>query len=149
MHPPGIAHALVQYTDGSVLAELGNPDMRTPIAQALAWPQRIESGVADLDLFDIARLDFEQPDMQAFPCLAIASAAARAGGDAATILNAANEVAVQAFLDQRIEFTQIAEVVEQTLNGQVLSEPESLELVQQSDSAARLYSSSYIKRLEK
>ena len=87
--------------------------------------------------------------MQAFPCLGIASAAARAGGDAATILNAANEVAVQAFLDQRIEFTQIAEVVEQTLNGQVLSEPESLELVQQSDSAARLYSSSYIKRLEK
>ena len=149
VHPQSIVHSLVQYTDGSVLAELGNPDMRTPIAQALAWPQRIESGVADLDLFDIARLDFEQPDMQAFPCLAIASAAARAGGDAATILNAANEVAVQAFLDQRIEFTQIAEVVEQTLNGQVLSEPESLELVQQSDSAARLYSSSYIKRLEK
>ena len=149
VHPQSIVHSLVQYTDGSVLAELGNPDMRTPIAQALAWPQRIESGVADLDLFDIARLDFEQPDMQAFPCLAIASAAARAGRDAATILNAANEVAVQAFLDQRIEFTQIAEVVEQTLNGQVLSEPESLELVQQSDSAARLYSSSYIKRLEK
>ena len=149
VHPQSIVHSLVQYTDGSVLAELGNPDMRTPIAQALAWPQRIESGVADLDLFDIARLDFEQPDMQAFPCLGIASAAARAGGDAATILNAANEVAVQAFLDQRIEFTQIAEVVEQTLNGQVLSEPESLELVQQSDSAARLYSSSYIKRLEK
>ena len=149
VHPQSIVHSLVQYTDGSVLAELGNPDMRTPIAQALAWPQRIESGVADLDLFDIARLDFEQPDMQAFPCLAIASAAARAGGDAATILNAANEVAVQAFLDQRIEFTQIAEVVEQTLNGQVLSEPESLELVQQSDSAARLHSSSYIKRLEK
>ena len=149
VHPQSIVHSLVQYTDGSVLAELGNPDMRTPIAQALAWPQRIESGVADLDLFDIVRLDFEQPDMQAFPCLAIASAAARAGGDAATILNAANEVAVQAFLDQRIEFTQIAEVVEQTLNGQVLSEPESLELVQQSDSAARLYSSSYIKRLEK
>ena len=149
VHPQSIVHSLVQYTDGSVLAELGNPDMRTPIAQALAWPQRIESGVADLDLFDIARLDFEQPDMQAFPCLAIASAAARAGGDAATILNAANEVAVQAFLDQRIGFTQIAEVVEQTLNGQVLSEPESLQAVQQSDSAARLYSGSYIKRLEK
>ncbi|MDC0088410.1 1-deoxy-D-xylulose-5-phosphate reductoisomerase [Porticoccaceae bacterium] len=149
VHPQSIVHSLVQYTDGSVLAELGNPDMRTPIAQALAWPQRIESGVADLDLFDIARLDFEKPDMQAFPCLAIASAAARAGGDAATILNAANEVAVQAFLDQRIGFTQIAEVVEQTLNGQVLSEPESLQAVQQSDSAARLYSSSFIKRLEK
>jgi|TARA_B110000902_G_C14289159_1_gene580157 1-deoxy-D-xylulose-5-phosphate reductoisomerase len=149
VHPQSIIHSLVQYSDGSVLAQLGNPDMRTPIAHALAWPQRIESGVAHLDLFEIARLDFEKPDMQAFPCLAIARAAAQAGANAAAILNAANEIAVQAFLDQRIGFTQIADVVEQTLNSQVLSEPESLEAVQESDKQARFYSSAYIKRLEK
>ena len=149
VHPQSIIHSLVQYSDGSVLAQLGNPDMRTPIAHALAWPQRIESGVANLNLFEIARLDFEKPDMQAFPCLAIARAAAQAGANAATILNAANEIAVQAFLDERIGFTQIADVVEQTLNSQVISEPESLEAVQESDNQARLYSSAYIKRLEK
>jgi 1-deoxy-D-xylulose-5-phosphate reductoisomerase len=149
VHPQSIIHSLVQYSDGSVLAQLGNPDMRTPIAHALAWPQRIESGVAHLDLFEIARLDFEKPDMQAFPGLAIARAAAQAGANAAAILNAANEIAVQAFLDQRIGFTQIADVVEQTLNSQILSEPESLEAVQESDKQARFYSSAYIKRLEK
>ena len=149
VHPQSIIHSLVQYSDGSVLAQLGNPDMRTPIAHALAWPQRIDSGVANLDLFDIARLDFEQPDMQAFPSLAIARAAAQAGANAATIMNAANEVAVQAFLDQRIGFTQIAEIVEQTLNSQTVCEPESLEAVQESDSEARLFSSTLIKSLEK
>ncbi len=149
VHPQSIIHSLVQYNDGSVLAQLGNPDMRTPIAHALAWPQRIESGVGDLNLFDIARLDFEQPNIEAFPCLAIATAAAQAGASAATILNAANEVAVQAFLDQRIGFTQIAEVVEHTLNCQPLTEPESLEAVQHTDNDARVYSSTYIKRLEK
>ena len=149
VHPQSIIHSLVQYSDGSVLAQLGNPDMRTPIAHALAWPQRIESGVANLNLFEIARLDFEQPDMQAFPSLAIARSAAQAGANAATIMNAANEVAVQAFLDQRIGFTQIAEVVEQTLNSQILCEPESLQAVQESDIETRLYSSAYIKSLEK
>jgi 1-deoxy-D-xylulose-5-phosphate reductoisomerase len=149
VHPQSIIHSLVQYSDGSVLAQLGNPDMRTPIAHALAWPQRIKSGVANLDLFQIARLDFEKPDMQAFPCLGIARSAAQAGANAATILNAANEIAVQAFLDQRIGFTQIANVVEQTLNSQVICEPESLEAVQESDNQARLYSSAYIKSLEK
>jgi 1-deoxy-D-xylulose-5-phosphate reductoisomerase len=149
VHPQSIIHSLVQYSDGSVLAQLGNPDMRTPIAHALAWPHRIESGVANLDLFDVARLDFEKPDMQAFPCLGIAREAAQAGANAATILNAANEIAVQAFLDQRIGFTQIASVVAQTLNSQVINEPESLEAVQESDNQARLYSSAYIKSLEK
>ena len=149
VHPQSIIHSLVQYSDGSVLAQLGNPDMRTPIAHALAWPQRIKSGVANLDLFQVARLDFEKPDMQAFPCLGIARSAAQAGANAATILNAANEIAVQAFLDQRIGFTQIANVVEQTLNSQVICEPESLEAVQESDNQARLYSSAYIKSLEK
>jgi 1-deoxy-D-xylulose-5-phosphate reductoisomerase len=115
----------------------------------LAWPQRIDSGVANLNLFEIARLDFEKPDMQAFPSLAIARAAAQAGANAATIMNAANEIAVQAFLERRIGFTQIAEIVEQTLNNQILCEPESLQAVQESDHEARLYSSAYIKSLEK
>lgn len=148
VHPQSIIHSLVQYQDGSVLAQLGNPDMRTPIAHALAWPQRIDAGVADLDLFEIARLDFEKPDLESFPCLAHAYAAAEAGKNAPTILNAANEVAVQAFLDNRIRFMQIAEVVEQTLNNQSLSELESLVAVQECDQQARLYSSAYIKRIE-
>jgi 1-deoxy-D-xylulose-5-phosphate reductoisomerase len=149
VHPQSIIHSLVQYTDGSVLAQLGNPDMRTPIAHALAWPDRVDSGVADLDLFDVAQLNFEKPDLDCFPCLAIAIEAAKVGKNAPTILNAANEVAVQAFLDQRISFMQIANVVEQALNGQQLSEPESLAAVQECDKQARLYTSAYIKRLEK
>ena len=149
VHPQSIIHSLVQYLDGSVLAQLGNPDMRTPIAHALGWPQRIDAGVADLDLFEIAQLDFEKPDLESFPCLAHAYAAAEAGKNAPTILNAANEVAVQAFLDNRIRFMQIAEVVEQALNNQPLSELESLVAVQECDQQARLYSSAYIKRIEK
>jgi len=149
VHAQSIIHSLLQYSYVAVLAKLWKPDMRTPISHALAWTQLIESGVAHLDLFEIARLDFEKPDMRAFPCLAIARAAAQAGGNAATILNAANEIAVQAFLDQRIGFTQIAAVVEETLNRQVVSEPESLEAVQESDNQARLYSGAYITRLEK
>tara|TARA_B110000967_G_scaffold208420_1_gene260564 strand:+ start:1325 stop:2506 length:1182 start_codon:yes stop_codon:yes gene_type:complete len=149
VHPQSVIHSLVQYIDGSVLAQLGNPDMRTPIAHALAWPQRIDAGVADLDLFEVAQLTFEKPDLDSFPCLAMAIAAAAAGKNAPAILNAANELAVQAFLDQRISFMQIAAVVEQTLNGQILTEPQSLAAVQESDEQARLYSSAYIKRLEK
>ena len=149
VHPQSIIHSLVQYVDGSVLAQLGNPDMRTPIAHALAWPERIDAGVADLDLFEIAQLDFEKPDLDCFPCLGIAAEAAKVGKNAPTILNAANEIAVQAFLDQRIGFMQIANVVEQTLNGQQLTEPESLAAVQECDEQARLYSSAYIKTLEK
>jgi 1-deoxy-D-xylulose-5-phosphate reductoisomerase len=115
VHRQSVIHSLVQYVDGSVLAQLGNPDMRTPIAHALAWPQRISSGVAPLDLFAVQRLDFEQPDLDRFPCLGLASQAAAAGGTAPVVLNAANEVAVAAFLDRRIAFTAIATVVEDTL----------------------------------
>lgn len=149
VHPQSIIHSLVQYIDGSVLAQLGNPDMRTPIAHALAWPSRIESGVADLDLFSIAQLNFEKPDLTSFPCLAVASAAAREGRDAAAILNAANEIAVQAFLDERIGFTQIAEVVSHTLNSLALTEPDSLEAVQESDRRGRAVSSDYITRVQR
>lgn len=149
VHPQSIIHSLVQYIDGSVLAQLGNTDMRTPIAHALAWPSRIESGVADLDLFSIAQLNFEKPDLTSFPCLAVASAAAREGRDAAAILNAANEIAVQAFLDERIGFTQIAEVVSHTLNSLALTEPDSLEAVQESDRSGRAVSSDYITRVQR
>ena len=116
IHPQSIVHSLVQYIDGSVLAQLGNPDMRTPIAHGLAWPQRISSSVADLDLAEIAKLTFEQPDLERFPCLKLAYQAAEAVGDAPAVLNAANEIAVDAFLNQRIGFTDIAKVVDQTLN---------------------------------
>jgi 1-deoxy-D-xylulose-5-phosphate reductoisomerase len=115
IHPQSIVHSLVEYTDGSVLAQLGNPDMRTPIAHALAWPERIESGVASLDLVSAGRLDFSAPDAQRFPCLTIAYQAARTGGTAPAVLNAANEVAVQAFLDRRIGFTDIPRVIAETL----------------------------------
>ncbi|EGV28756.1 1-deoxy-D-xylulose 5-phosphate reductoisomerase [Thiorhodococcus drewsii AZ1] len=117
VHPQSVIHSLVQYDDGSVLAQLGNPDMRTPIAHAMAWPQRFDSGVAPLDLFSVARLDFQEPDMKRFPCLALAFQAARQGGTAPTILNAANEIAVAAFLDRRIDLPGIAEVVAGALDA--------------------------------
>ncbi|MEY6431646.1 1-deoxy-D-xylulose-5-phosphate reductoisomerase [Thioalkalicoccus limnaeus] len=116
VHPQSVIHSLVQYIDGSVLAQLGNPDMRTPIAHALAWPERMVSGVAPLDLFAVGRLDFQPPDLTRFPCLRLAYEAAAAGGTAPAVLNAANEVAVAAFLDRRIGFTDIARTVERTLD---------------------------------
>ena len=116
VHPESIIHSMVEYIDGSILAQLGNPDMRTPIAYALGFPQRIDSGVESLDLCRIATLHFEEPDFSRFPCLALAFQALKAGGAAATILNAANEVAVQYFLEKRIRFTAISEMIEETLS---------------------------------
>ncbi len=144
IHPQSVVHSMVEYTDGSVLAQLGNPDMRTPIAHALAWPERIESGVQQLNLFDIARLDFAPPDLERFPCLRLAQAAAQAGGTAPAILNAANEVAVHAFLEQRIRFTQIAEVIEQTLTSLPQSIDVTLESILASDTRARTTASQFI-----
>jgi len=112
VHPQSIVHSLVEYLDGSLLAQLGSPDMRTPIAHALGWPERIASGVQFLDLVRTARLDFQAPDPQRFPCLALAQAAAETGGLAPVALNAANEVAVQAFLERRLNFPEIATVIE-------------------------------------
>ncbi|HYN79769.1 MAG TPA: 1-deoxy-D-xylulose-5-phosphate reductoisomerase [Lamprocystis sp. (in: g-proteobacteria)] len=117
VHPQSTIHSLVQYKDGSVLAELGNPDMRTPIAHALAWPERFASGVAPLDLVALGRLEFQAPDPARFPCLRLAFEAARAGGSAPLVLNAANEIAVAAFLDHRVDFPGIARVVEETLQS--------------------------------
>jgi len=115
VHPQSVIHSLVEYRDGSVLAQLGNPDMRTPIAHALAWPARMDSGVASLDLFAVQRLDFEPVALDRFPCLELAYRAAREGGTCPAILNAANEVAVAAFLERRIGFMDIPAVVGRTL----------------------------------
>lgn len=117
VHPQSTIHSLVQYVDGSVIAELGEPDMRTPIAHALAWPERIHSGVNLLDLVACRQFDFAEPDLEAFPCLSLAYEALQRGGSAPAVLNAANEVAVAAFLDQKIGFLDMPEVIRQTLSA--------------------------------
>jgi len=116
VHPQSIIHSLVRYVDGSVLAELGNPDMRTPIAHALAYPERIDSGVTALDLFSVGALSFERPDVERFPCLGLAYRALKLGGSGPAILNAANEVAVAAFLDRRISFNAIPAIIAAALD---------------------------------
>ncbi|WP_397377336.1 1-deoxy-D-xylulose-5-phosphate reductoisomerase [Pseudomonas sp.] len=138
VHPQSVIHSLVDYVDGSVLAQLGNPDMRTPISHALAWPERIDSGVAPLDLFAIARLDFQVPDEQRFPCLRLAREAAQAGGTAPAMLNAANEVAVAAFLERRIRFPEIASIIEHVLQAEPAVAVECLDTVLVADGQARI-----------
>ncbi len=138
IHPQSIIHSMVSYNDGSVLAQLGNPDMRTPIANALAWPERIESGVEPLDIFTVAQLDFEHPDLTRFPCLALCFAAIKTGGSASIVLNAANEVAVDAFLNGQIRFTDIATVVDETLSrASISTEVDTLALILDADKKAR------------
>lgn len=146
LHPQSVVHSMVDYIDGSVLAQLGNPDMRTPIACGLAWPKRIESGVSPLDLFTIGQLTFHRPDPQRFPCLALAYAALERGGTCSTILNAANEVAVRAFLDQRIRFTQIPTLIEWTLGVVTPTAANSLAAVLESDMVARQAAEEQVKR---
>ncbi len=146
VHPQSVIHSLVDYVDGSVLAQLGNPDMRTPIANALAWPERIDSGVAPLDLFAIARLDFQAPDEQRFPCLRLARQAAEAGNSAPAVLNAANEVAVDAFLQRRIRFPEIAGMIEQVLDQEPVVPLPSLDAVFAADQRARELSREWLRR---
>ena len=137
VHPQSVVHSLVEYADGSMLAQLGAPDMRTPIAQALAWPERMASGVQSLDLVAVGRLEFEPPDYLRFPSLGLARAAARAGGTAPTLLNAANEVAVQAFLERRLNFVGIATVIDKVLQRLDSSPVKALGDVLDADAAAR------------
>ena len=137
IHPQSVIHSMVSYTDGSVLAQLGNPDMRTPIAHALAYPERIASGVAQLDLTQMAGLHFHQPDFERFPCLQLAFDALRAGGTAPALLNAANEVAVQAFLDLKIGFRQIDRVIAHVVDTLPHGDAHSIEAVMAQDAAAR------------
>ncbi|NNA08158.1 1-deoxy-D-xylulose-5-phosphate reductoisomerase [Pseudomonas lundensis] len=146
IHPQSVIHSLVDYIDGSVLAQLGNPDMRTPIANALAWPERIDSGVAPLDLFSVARLDFQRPDEQRFPCLRLAREAAAAGDSAPAMLNAANEVAVAAFLDGRIRYPQIAQLIEDVLSNEPVVPVNELEAVFAADARARELADQWLSR---
>jgi 1-deoxy-D-xylulose-5-phosphate reductoisomerase len=144
IHPQSIVHSLVEYLDGSMLAQLSNPDMRVPIAHALAYPERIESGVPSLDLTLVRNLSFERPDPARFPCLPLAYAALRAGGTAPAVLNAANEVAVQAFLARRLPFTGIGRVIETTLAKCEAGAAHDLEAVLDADARARRVADSLV-----
>ena len=146
IHPQSVIHSLVDYVDGSVLAQLGNPDMRTPIANALAWPERIDSGVAPLDLFAIARLDFQAPDEQRFPCLRLARQAAEAGNSAPAMLNAANEVAVSAFLERRIRYPEIASIIAEVLSLEPVVVVDELDAVFAADAKARALAEQWLNR---
>ncbi|WP_347904413.1 1-deoxy-D-xylulose-5-phosphate reductoisomerase [Pseudomonas purpurea] len=146
IHPQSVIHSLVDYVDGSVLAQLGNPDMRTPISNALAWPERIDSGVAPLDLFAIARLDFQAPDEDRFPCLRLARQAAESGNSAPAMLNAANEVAVAAFLDGRVRYLEIASIIEEVLNLEPVVAVDDLDAVFTADAKARSLAGQWLSR---
>ena len=137
IHPQSIVHSMVHYQDGSVLAQMANPDMRVPIAHGLAWPQRIRSGVGWLDLAAAEALEFSKPDMQRFPCLQLGIEAAKAGGSAPIVLNAANEVAVQAFLDKQLDFLRIADLIGEVVEKIPCEAPSSLAIIQDCDSRAR------------
>ena len=137
IHPQSVIHSMVQYIDGSVLAQLGNPDMRTPIAYSLAWPERCESGVARLDLFAVRKLDFEEPDYDRFPCLRLARDAMARGGTAPAILNAANEVAVAAFLAEEIGFMAIPQLIEHALSSVTAHDADDVDIVLADDEIAR------------
>lgn len=137
VHPQSVIHSMAAYHDGSVIAQLGNPDMRTPIAYGLAWPERIDAGVETLDLFQVARLDFEAPDEVRFPCLGLARDAMRQGGIAPVVLNAANEIAVDAFLQRRIGFKAIGQLVADVLSHPYQGRVDSLDSVLATDQWAR------------
>jgi 1-deoxy-D-xylulose-5-phosphate reductoisomerase len=137
VHPQSIVHSLVEYCDGSMLAQLGNPDMRVPIAHALGWPDRIESGVESLDIVRAERLEFEAPDTERFPCLSLAMRVAALGGTAPAVLNAANEVAVHAFLERRLSFLDIPRAIEAVLEQHSVRSVDTLQDVLSADEWAR------------
>ncbi len=146
VHPQSVIHSMVEYIDGSVLAQLGNPDMRTPIAYGLGYPDRLTSGVSSLDLLKTARLDFCAPDMVRFPCLRLAYEALVAGGTAPAILNAANEIAVEAFLAEQVGFMDIPNVIESVLSASMIEEAYSIEQLVAVDAAARQAAKLWLKK---
>jgi 1-deoxy-D-xylulose-5-phosphate reductoisomerase len=148
LHKQSIIHSLVAYNDGSVLAQMGMPDMRTPIANALAWPERIESGVEPLDLIKVSQLNFEVADENRFPCLTLARAAFRQGGTSMAILNAANEVAVDNFLNRRIKFNEIAQLIEKTLENIQSQDTDDLQTILQDDLRAREFARKHINLIQ-
>ncbi len=147
IHPQSVVHSMVRYRDGSVLAQMGQPDMRTPIAYGLAWPDRIDAGVSPLNLTQLAGLSFFEPKLSQFPCLSLAFSAAKVGGTAPTMLNAANEIAVAAFLDEGLPYLRISEVVERTLNALTVIQANSLETILQVDTQARQLASKFVREL--
>ena len=147
IHPQSVIHSLVRYVDGSVLAQLGEPDMRTPIAYGLAWPQRIHSGVKKLNLMQLTELNFKAADSVRFPSIPLAREAARLKGTAPAILNAANEIAVESFLNREISYTQIVQIIEKVLNSMTSEPASSLELVLEIDQLARVKAKEFIKRI--
>jgi 1-deoxy-D-xylulose-5-phosphate reductoisomerase len=149
IHPQSVIHSMVDYIDGTVLAQMGNPDMRIPIAHALAWPDRFESGATPLNIFGVGRMDFEEPNLERFPCLRLAYEAIAAGGTMPAVLNAANECAVEAFLDERIHFTDIAVVIERCMQSLTAKNEESLEVILDMDNQARLVARLIIEELAK
>lgn len=149
IHPQSVVHSMVRYRDGSVLAQMGQPDMRTPIAYGLAWPERIDAGVAPLNLTQLAGLSFTEPNFNQFPCLSLAFAAAKAGGTAPAVLNAANEVAVAAFLDNSLPYLSIPNVVEYCLNALSPVAADSLETILEADDLARQAANQFIHTIQK
>ncbi len=144
IHPQSVIHSMVQYVDGSVLAQMGNPDMRTPIAHGLAWPRRLESGVEPLDLVQVAQLDFQAPDEARFPCLRLAREAMAAGQTASVVLNAANEVAVDAFLNGQAKFTDIPALIESVLGASTLVDAVDIDTILRADEEARVLARLYL-----
>jgi 1-deoxy-D-xylulose-5-phosphate reductoisomerase len=144
VHPQSVIHSMVDYVDGSVLAQMGNPDMRIPIAHALAWPERFESGAEPLDLFAVGQLNFQEPDFKRFRCLRLAYEAIQAGGIMPTALNAANEVAVAAFLEERIRFTSIPDIIEHCMETTPMRVADTIEVVLEADLESRGLAQAYI-----
>ncbi|MEQ1484477.1 1-deoxy-D-xylulose-5-phosphate reductoisomerase [Methyloglobulus sp.] len=138
IHPQSVIHSMVDYVDGTVLAQMGNPDMRIPIAHAMAWPERFDSGAKQLNIFDVRRMDFEEPNLERFPCLRLAYKAINAGGTMPTVLNAANEIAVEAFLDRRVKFTDIPVIIEQCMDAIAVAVADTLAVILDHDQQARV-----------
>jgi 1-deoxy-D-xylulose-5-phosphate reductoisomerase len=148
IHPQSVIHSMVDYIDGTVLAQMGNPDMRIPIAHSLAWPERFDSGAKPLNIFDVRHMDFEEPDLDRFPCLRLAYKAMNLGGTMPTILNAANEIAVDAFLNEQVRFTDIPIIIERCMDSIGVKQADSLAIILEVDQQARLESKQIIAELK-
>ncbi|MEI6145408.1 MAG: 1-deoxy-D-xylulose-5-phosphate reductoisomerase [Methylococcales bacterium] len=147
IHPQSVIHSMVDYVDGTVLAQMGNPDMRVPIAYSMAWPDRFDSGVEPLNIFDVRRMDFQEADLERFPCLRLAYQAINSGGIMPTVLNAANEIAVEAFLNEQVRFTDIPVIIERSMGKFVVKPASSLEIILEADHQARIVAKEIIVEL--
>jgi len=148
IHPQSVIHSMVDYIDGTVLAQMGNPDMRIPIAHSLAWPERFDSGAKPLNIFDVKRMDFEEPNLDRFPCLRLAYKAMNLGGIMPTVLNAANEIAVEAFLNEQVRFTDIPVIIERCMDATATKQADTLDFILEVDQQARLLSNQIIAELK-